>query len=343
MIMKQTPINIYLPEGVDTAGFPTSLSGDFPPSMDYKLESAWMFYLMLKEQGMEVQICRAYPKTGLFLIHKGYTKKFIWNPGLFVVSMQWDYKRDDRGQVHLVANEYKTTIASLEWLDRITFPGLQYFVQPPMHSKITQRNSNRGDRFESVAFIGASKNLDPAFRTSEFREKVEDLGMKFSIVDDPEKMSDFSTIDVVIAIRMLGGTIDHKPPQKLVNAWRAGVPSILGREVGFQELHDSDIDYLEVDSVNDVINALKRLQHDAAFRAEMIENGLKKAEHYSVEALQGRWAELFKNHILPAYHEWEKESQSHRYIFLFVRSLRHIIRGGISWIAHGLLAIKPQY
>lgn len=342
MIMEQARINIYLPEKLDTTDYPASLSDDFNMSVDYKIESSWMFYLMLKGEGVPVQICRKYPRHGILLIHKAFTKRFVWNPELFVVSMQWDYKRDDRGQVHLVSNEHKTHTSALGWLDRVTFSGLQYFVPPPMHPVLTPRNPARGDLFETVAFIGAEKNLEAEFRTDTFTENIARLGMKFSIVDDPTKMTDYSGIDVVLAARKLGQQVSHKPAQKLINAWRAGVPAILGCEVGYRELKHSNLDYLEVDSASDVVAGLKRLRDDLEFRNVVIANGLRKAESYTIGEVQRMWAELFRDKIIPAYGVWKAQSPLSRFGFLAVRRLRNALRVALSFIWHRVLGIKPK-
>ena len=342
MIMEQIRINIYLPPGMDTTGYPVSLSGDFNMSADYRIESSWMFFLMLKGEGLPVKICREYPKRGILLIHKAFTEKFVWNPDLFVVSMQWDYKRDDRGQVHLVSNGYQMRAFASGWMDWVTFTGLRCFAPPPMHPLLTPRNFTRGDLFETVAFIGAEKNLEAEFRTTEFKARIAGLGMKFILVDNPEDMTDYSGIDVVLAVRKLGQQVLHKPAQKLINAWRAGVPALLGCEVGFRELKYSNLDYLEVNSADDVVVCLKRLRDDVEFRNVVIANGLLKAESYTIGEAQRMWAKLFREKIIPGYKEWKKTSYLSRIGFLAVRRFRNFLRRSLSFIWHRVLGVKPK-
>lgn len=340
--MDSQCINIYLPKGVDTESFPDDLYGQFKVAQDYKIESSWTFFLMLANQGVEVQICNEFPSSGILVIHKAFAVHFDRNPNLFVVSMQWDYKRDDRAQVHLVSNHFKTRTSSLDWLDRISFPGLRFYVQPPTHSCLTMRNADRGNRFETLAFLGAEKNLAADFRTDSFRQRIEALGMKFIIVSDPDKMNDYSEIDAVLAVRKLGRRIAHKPPQKLINAWRAGVPAILGREVGYQELHESDVDYLEVNSVEEVVQALERLKSDPLFRERMSNNGLAKAERYTPEAIEKVWCDLVRDRIIPAYHEWMAKSRIQRKLFLSIRHVRYISRLIRSFIWHKVLHVRAR-
>ena len=338
--MSKEKVYIYVSPHADINTYPSSLLGDmsvFKAKRTIQHEVQWVFYLMLKDQGLDVNICRDYPKDGIFLIHKANAKKFVWNPNLFVVSLQWDYKRDDRAQIHLVSNHYKTTQASLGWLDRLSFQGLQHYVPPIMHPVIIPRDAGRGDVFENMAFIGDPKNLDEAFRTESFRAKVDELGMKFIIRSDPDKMADFSDIDVVMAIRKIGQVISNKPPTKLINAWRGGVPSILGGEVGFREARENEYDYIEVDSVEDVVNALSRLKNDRGFRNEMIANAKRRAAPFSAEGQQQIWVGFFKDTVLPAYHDWQRRSVVGKCTFLCLRGLRYWMRESLSFIWHHVL------
>jgi hypothetical protein len=338
--MSDAKVQIYVNPQADLTTYPDHLRGDmsvFKQARAIQHEAQWIFYLMLKDQGMDVRISREYPREGIFLIHKANTKQFVWNPNLFVMSLQWDHRRDDRAQVHLVSNEYKTTPASLGWLDRLSFAGLQFYIQPIMHPTITARSSARGDRFETLAFIGDPKNLDPAFRSDNFRAQVEDLGMRFVIRSDADKMDDFSDIDAVIAVREIGHMITNKPPVKLVNAWRGGVPALLGREIGYRETRQTQYDYLEVDSVEEVIDALKRLRDDMDFRNQMIANAKKRAEPYSAERQQETWVDFVKSKVLPAYADWQKKPMWHKYVFLCIRWIRYLLREAGSFVWHRLM------
>lgn len=338
-------IYIYISPDADLDSYPDSLCGDmsvFKSARTIQHEVQWVFYLMLQNQGLNVQICHEHPTSGILLIHKSHVKRFVWHPNLFVVSLQWDYKRDDRAQMHLVSNWHKTTPESLGWLDRMTFAGLQYYVPPIMHPVITPRDPARGNRFENLAFIGDPKNLDQAFRTDDFKSMVEDLGLNFIIRSEPEKMSDFSDIDVVIAIRKIGRVITNKPPTKLINAWRGGVPTILGCEIGFREARESEYDFIEVDSVEDAVNALKRLKTDDDFRNQMIANAERRAKPFSAKEQQRTWLGFFKDTVIPAYNHWQEKPALSRHTFLAVRGIRHWIRQSLSFIWHHLLGRNPS-
>jgi hypothetical protein len=341
--MASQKIFIYVSPDAKLEAYPDTLLGDmsvFKSERTIQHEVQWVFYLMLKDQGLDVEICHDYPKNGILLIHRAHVKKFIWNPDLFVVSLQWDYRRDDRAQMHMVSNHFKTTRASLSLLDRWSFAAQQYYVPPIMHPVIIPRDSSRGDLFEQVAFIGDPKNLDKAFRTGTFEQAVEEMGMRFTIRSDPDKMADFSDIDVAMAIRKIGQVISNKPPTKLINAWRGGVPSILGCEIGFREARQNEYDYIEADSVEEVLEALQKLKKDLECRHRMIENAAKRAEPFSAEGQQKTWVSFFKEVVLPSSQAWQKRSRLYKHSFLCVRWSRHFIRVGSSYLWHRALRGK---
>ena len=136
--------------------------------------------------------------------------------------------------------------------------------------------------------------------------------------------------------------MSHKPAQKLINAWRAGVPALLGREVGYRELKHSNLDYLEVTSADEVVAGLKRLRDDVEFREVVVQNGQLKAQAYTVVAVQSMWADLFRDRIIPAYQVWENQSSLRRLAFLTVRWVRNFLRILLSFIWHRLLGMKPK-
>jgi hypothetical protein len=84
----------------------------------------------------------------------------------------------------------------------------------------------------------------------------------------------------------------RKPATKLYNAWLAGVPAILGPEQAYRELRRSDLDYLEVKNVPEALAAVDRLIREPALYAAMVENGKRRAEEFTIDAIRKRWVDL---------------------------------------------------
>ncbi len=344
--MAEDTIYVYMNPNADLSTFPSDMYGDMSVFWNPSLAEdgvQWMHYLVLKDQGLDVQVCRKYPKEGILLIPRAEVSGFVWNPNLFVVSLQYDYKRDDRAQMHILSNQYSTkNIKSGGFLDWLSCPGIKCYVPSVMHTQITPRDAARGERFEHIVFNGAAKNLDEELKSHEFLDQLESMGIQLSIIDDPSKQTDYSNFDGVLAVRKFGRTIHNKPPVKLINAWRAEVPAILGREIGFIESRQSEYDYLEVDSVDDTLKALARIKDDAEFRDRIVANARKRAEPYSAEGQRKIWVEFMQCKVVPAYEKWQKKPMVLKYAFLSVRWIRHVLRGAMSFIWHDVLRLPSR-
>lgn len=334
--MSEEEIGIAVSAEADIDKYPDHLLGNMDILGNYRNESQWILYLMLKEF-MPVRLCTEPPDEGIYIVHKGNVRGFIWKPKLYVVSLQWDYPRDDRAQVHLVSNIEKTKCSALGWMDRCSFAGLQHYVSPIMHMTITPRDAARGDRFENIVYFGELKNLDEDLRTEDFQRKVEELGLKFIVVSDADKMTDYSEVDAIIAVRKFGMVISNKSSVKLINAWRGGVPAVLGCEVGLRETRTNEYDYIEVDSVEDVLNGLRRLKDDHDYRSRVIENARQKAGSYTAEGQRDAWVDYFKTTVIPEYIKWKKRSILCKYTFLCVRWVRYAMRESMSYVWHRIL------
>jgi hypothetical protein len=341
--MTKEVIHIYINPKADQSSYPDQLLYDDMSVFDgYRDEVQWLFYLMLREQGIDVRLCHDYPKDGIFVIFKGNVRKFIWNPDLFVVSLQWDYPRDDRAQVHLVSNTFSATEASMGRLDRLSFQGHPFYVSEVTHPVIIPRDPKRGDRFENITYIGDSRNLVDAFKTDSFKKRLQDMGMRFIINDNPHSMADYSEVDAVIAVRRFGQVISNKPPTKLINAWRGGVPSLLGCEIGYREARNSCYDYIEVDSIEEVFNGLDRLKNDIEFRNKMVEMGQQRMGPFMPDQVSATWSSFFTKTAIPMYHEWQSRSPLGKWTFLLIRWIRYAAREGMSLFWHQILGRRSR-
>ena len=104
---------------------------------------------------------------------------------------------------------------------------------------IIPRQKERGNTLENIVFKGGKINLYESFRSAEFKRNLEKIGVKLRINGIPETgpimWNDYSTDDLVLAVRDLTEKDALvKPASKLVNAWIAGVPALLGPEAAFQ-------------------------------------------------------------------------------------------------------------
>jgi glycosyltransferase involved in cell wall biosynthesis len=158
-----------------------------------------------------------------------------------------------------------------------------------------------------VAFKGFLASLHPALTGSAMREEMQRRGIELVIdavdyrgVDTDGtglRWGDYSDVDLVLAIRAPTGTHTDKPASKLYNAWRGGVPALLGPEPAFRELYTDALDYIEVSSPAEALAAIDRLRAEPDLYRRMVERGLERALEFSVEAVLERWIEVLWRRI----------------------------------------------
>jgi len=105
--------------------------------------------------------------------------------------------------------------------------------------------------------------------------------------------NDYSDTDVIVAMRKdLSNPYTKKPASKLINAWLAGVPAILGPEQAYRELRRSMLDYIEVAAAEEAAVALARLKSDPELYGAMVENGRRRAEEVMADECAKTWEAL---------------------------------------------------
>jgi hypothetical protein len=105
--------------------------------------------------------------------------------------------------------------------------------------------------------------------------------------------NDYSRTDVIVALRKnMRDQYLRKPASKLINAWLAGVPAILGPEAAYRELRRSPLDFIEVTSADEAYLAIEKLKNDPELYAAMVKNGQQRAAEVSAQNCTTAWANL---------------------------------------------------
>lgn len=201
------------------------------------------------------------------------------------------------------------------------------------------RNAACGSRIESIAFKGHQQELPPEFEGPRWRTFLRDEGMTWVADTVPYRgveadystvdWADFRTVDLCLCMRPAGAWLSLlKPATKLLNAWAAGVPAIVGREYPYRELRRSELDYVEVDGVETAIAAVRYLRgHPARYRA-MIENGLRRSQAYTIDRVEAAWETLLFDKIpdRASRGAFRMRRSSPAIMLLPARRLRHRLR-----------------
>ncbi|TDK42282.1 glycosyltransferase [Antarcticimicrobium luteum] len=194
------------------------------------------------------------------------------------------------------------------------------FATVPLWSQpgLIARDPDRGERIETVSFKGAAVNLDPAFQSDAFRAALAGEGVRLEIGVPSEgaggrAWADYRETDLILAVRNLTEyDAARKPANKLVNAWWAEVPALLGPEPAFAEVGTSPEDYIEVRRPEDVIAAIRAFRQAPGSYAAMVERGREKRTAFSNARLVARWVEVLNGPIAAAFDRWQARSRLRR-------------------------------
>jgi hypothetical protein len=219
-----------------------------------------------------------------------------------------------------------TIVQNKGMVQRSTDVFIPHWPQPGLIGREVARQT----QIEQMAFKGSEVNLYESFRSSDFLRRLSDLGVFFEVNGLPEaglvRWRDYRCDDLVMAARDL--TVEDakvKPASKLVNAWFAGVPALLGPEPAFRELRTSDLDYIEVRTPDDVLNAVTFLRANPERYRAMIENGLRRAQAFTPQRIRSRWIDVLQGSVAEEFARWRKTPRSQRLARFGISCLHHKI------------------
>jgi len=234
----------------------------------------------------------------------------------FIVACRADGHEPKLANYIFEQNNLRGGAPNVSWTPHVPQPGL------------IKRDPARGSLIETIAYMGALGNLDLSFRDDAFRKGLKALDVKLELrvaqldSDEPMLMHDYHDVDLVIAARKITTEdVKTKPASKLVNAWLAGAPALLGPEPAFMELYKSELDFLVVESPEDALSHIKMLQANPKRYEEMVANGVERAQLFSIDAILAQWVELLNGPVFDAFICWEDVSE--------VGKLRHWVAGAI--------------
>jgi hypothetical protein len=201
---------------------------------------------------------------------------------------------------------------------------VNHWLQP----NIMPRDPVRGTEVKAIAYKGAVINLDPQFRSQAFRDALAemDVALVLDAIEgnaDTQSWGDYRSIDAILAVRNLTRyDAMYKPASKLINAWWGDVPALLGPEPAFKEVQRSELDFIDITSARDVLDAVARLKAEPKLYSAMVENGRMRRDAYSVETTLNSWVNLFEGEIARSYARWQGTSGLHKAVRYAVGMLR---------------------
>lgn len=295
-------IHFYLPnrEQVDT------LRGA-DPDRDWRLFSTgvqvWIgqTYLRLRQLGMDVVLTCDPPDRGIVVTHADYVGALLgaqrWPASLVIVAARADRPPNRYAEFEIVQNSGTADGRRVHYVQHWPQPGL------------VRRDPARGDSIRTIAYKGMVGEVGETFKQSAWMDFIRENGLTWQCdatvwqgngqtAYQDVAWNDYSEVDVIVAIRKDTSSLyPRKPASKLINAWAAGVPAILGPEQAYRELRRTPLDYIEATNAQEVSAAIDQLRANSALYRDMINNGLQRAQELNAEQCALRWREILECEI----------------------------------------------
>ena len=261
---------------------------------------AWILqtYLRLHTAGWPVSISDTLPERGIVVllpersIRTAFLAQFTRrHRALVVVTVRAD------------VTEYRSLLGEVDVVQNGRFAsehGSVFFVPHWPQPGLVPRDPTRGTKIENIVFKGGFGSLLADFRSDPWHEYLARRNLTFHIASAETEGAtppwhDYRTADLNLAVRPSyddGELRCEKPASKLINAWHAGVPSVLGPEYAFRELRRSTLDYLEVTSLEEATAAIDTLRARPTLYTRMVEHGRRRAQEFTPARITERWAEV---------------------------------------------------
>ena len=321
--MSSPPILFYLPEAdlppfehlPDVGEISLHPRRFLSPSLNW----VWRTYHHLKTDGVPCRLVTSLPDEGL-IVTAACNLPLLYRPSgrQFIVSCVADSPPRFFVPCQLFQSARQATAQS-NWFGFPANVHLPHWPQPGL----LPRDQARGREFRHIDYFGAQDQLAPELRSPELAARLRSLNLELRL--NLDHYHDYRTTDAVVGIRSFDGrVVTHKPASKLINAWHAGVPALLGAENAFRELRTSPLDFIEVNSVDTFLAACIRLRDDPGLREAMIALGNERRRTFSIEALTRRWRVLLTETLPPLQQKWKGLSEVQRQLFFAERSARRL-------------------
>jgi hypothetical protein len=308
--LEQLPYPIYFVNGevdkwhdlLTLEQLPTDLGSIYERCQDGIDVWSAQTYVHLKQQGLDVRFV-SHPVPGQICVipyHHLKIKQIPYNS--YVIAIQYDCARPEICEQRVVLNQC------------IALDDTDHVMPHWHHPMLLPRDRARQNQVKTLDFKGGKVNLADPFLESSFLDQLDYLGITFRLSStDPTQQfqdwGDYRQTDVVLAVRnATEADLCLKPAVKLINAWTAGCPAILGPEPAYQALRQSELDYLEVRSPEEAIAALQQLKAQPKRYEAMVENGLKRAQAFTTDQLSILWRDLLTERIIQGYEQWQQQS-----------------------------------
>lgn len=287
-------------------------------------------YLYLKKAGLDCEMVEHIPNEGILVSdhnsfnqllgkkNKYFGDTFAHPMKVMIVSTKSDERYYPPAHINIVLNpaDFERCKNPYSIWNPYYLP---FFPQPGLSPRLQERNC----LVQNIAYFGHSSQLAKEFQSEKWHNAMTALECSWRPIFEPKQWGNYKNIDVVVAIRNFNGSpYFNKPANKLINCWRMGVPAIVTPESSVLAQQESDLDFILVNSLDETISAIKKLKTNPTLYSAMVNNGLKRAEEFTVEKITQQWINFFEEFALPIYEQWKQLSTIQKESLFWIRYLR---------------------
>ena len=271
--------------------------------------AAWIVltYLRLKAHGYPVERCSELPRRGIVITHTRVLRdgSLRPRPDVLLVCAEGDRGRCINADIHVVQNplqERQSWFWKRRYIPHWTQPGLM------------PRDPQRGDKVETVGYLGTEFNLDPELRSDVWLAGLKRLNLRWETRFPSQAWTRYDDLDCVVTIR---GFHKHwndiwKPASKLFNAWRADVIPLVSADSAMEWHGVAGEDYLRVDSLQHLLATLEQLKIDPSLCQKLRHNMARRRAEISGDVQLGNWVHLIDSLLVPAYFRKRRQGATMR-------------------------------
>ena len=259
---------------------------------------AWALqtYLHAFRAGWNVTAGTALLRGAINLAHVATLSAFHSRPGDLIVGIRADYRPSGLADCHIVQNQLQIGPRSY-WIPHWSQPAL-----------IPRSTSRRG--LTRTAYFGREYYLQGGH--DRWSDSLRQLGIAFDC-PPAHHWNDYSQVDLMVAIRSFDDyPYPRKPPTKLLNAWIAGVPALVGLESAYHQIGLAGRDYLVAHTFEEALDHVERLQADQSLYASIVEAGYQRAQQFTREKTLSAWNELITTQLVPLWNQIRRPSVTRR-------------------------------
>jgi hypothetical protein len=159
------------------------------------------------------------------------------------------------------------------------------------------REPERGTRIASVGLKAFPENVPDYVRDGSLQAALRPMDVRVRVDTEAALWPDFAELDAVICDhrslpKIDGGSLAHKPPTKLINAWCAGVVPIVASESAYLDLARDGRDSVLAEGLDGTVAAVTRLCSEP-HSAEALFAGIReRTREFATERILEQWEEL---------------------------------------------------